>query len=95
MKHFNLAERVGFEPTEPVKVQRFSRPPDSTALAPLRLRVFIYSSKFRAAAADGRSGSPAFAGICALPQNSSNAFLPAVASAQDEIAKPDAVQHAC
>ena len=31
-----LAVRVGFEPTEPVKVQRFSRPPDSTALAPHR-----------------------------------------------------------
>ncbi len=29
-----LAVRVGFEPTEPVKVQRFSRPPDSTTLAP-------------------------------------------------------------
>ena len=33
---FILAVRVGFEPTEPVKVQRFSRPPDSTALAPHR-----------------------------------------------------------
>ena len=31
-----LAERVGFEPTEPVKVQQFSRLPDSTTLAPLR-----------------------------------------------------------
>ena len=31
-----VAVRVGFEPTEPVKVQRFSRPPDSTALAPHR-----------------------------------------------------------
>ena len=31
-----VAERVGFEPTVPVKVQRFSRPPDSTTLAPLR-----------------------------------------------------------
>src|SRR6202035_4236458 len=31
-----LAVRVGFEPTEPAKVQRFSRPPDSTALAPHR-----------------------------------------------------------
>lgn len=28
------AVRVGFEPTVPVKVQRFSRPPDSTTLAP-------------------------------------------------------------
>ena len=31
-----LAERVGFEPTDPVKDQRFSRPPRSTTLAPLR-----------------------------------------------------------
>ena len=30
------AERVGFEPTVPVRAQRFSRPPDSTTLAPLR-----------------------------------------------------------
>jgi hypothetical protein len=29
-----LAVRVGFEPTVPVRVQRFSRPPDSTTLAP-------------------------------------------------------------
>ena len=33
-----MAVRVGFEPTEPVKVQRFSRPPDSTTLAPHRGR---------------------------------------------------------
>ncbi len=32
-----MAERVGFEPTEPVKVQQFSRLPDSTTLAPLLL----------------------------------------------------------
>src|ERR1035437_6776701 len=32
-----MAVRVGFEPTEPAKVQRFSRPPDSTALAPHRI----------------------------------------------------------
>ena len=31
-----LAERVGFEPTVPVKAQQFSRLPDSTTLAPLR-----------------------------------------------------------
>jgi hypothetical protein len=24
----NMAERVGFEPTDPVRGQRFSRPPD-------------------------------------------------------------------
>ena len=34
--HNNLAERVGFEPTEPQAAQRFSRPPDSTALASLQ-----------------------------------------------------------
>ena len=33
---FTLAERVGFEPTVPVKAQQFSRLPDSTTLAPLR-----------------------------------------------------------
>ena len=32
----HLAERVGFEPTVPLRVQRFSRPPDSATLAPLR-----------------------------------------------------------
>src|SRR2546427_1730933 len=32
----SMAERVGFEPTVPVRGQRFSRPPDSAALAPLR-----------------------------------------------------------
>ena len=36
-KSGHLAVRVGFEPTEPVKVQRFSRPPDSTTLAPHRI----------------------------------------------------------
>ena len=28
---------MGFEPTEPAKAQRFSRPPDSTTLAPHRI----------------------------------------------------------
>ena len=32
---FSLAERVGFEPTAPFLVRRFSRPFHSTALAPL------------------------------------------------------------
>ena len=32
-----MAVRVGFEPTEPMKAQRFSRPPDSTTLAPHRI----------------------------------------------------------
>jgi hypothetical protein len=31
-----LAERVGFEPTVRLPVQRFSRPSHSTSLAPLR-----------------------------------------------------------
>src|SRR4029077_13874730 len=31
-----MAERVGFEPTDRLPGQRFSRPPHSTALAPLR-----------------------------------------------------------
>ena len=38
-----LAVRVGFEPTEPVKAQRFSRPPDSTALAPHRCLSSVYA----------------------------------------------------
>ena len=33
----DLAERGGFEPPEPIRVQRFSRPPRSTAPASLRL----------------------------------------------------------
>ena len=36
-----MAERVGFEPTEPVKVQQFSRLPDSTTLAPLHIQLKI------------------------------------------------------
>src|SRR5215471_6101397 len=38
-----MAVRVGFEPTEPVKVQRFSRPPDSTTLAPHRRFEFYFT----------------------------------------------------
>jgi hypothetical protein len=37
--HQFVAERVGFEPTVPLRAQRFSRPPDSAALAPLRFTV--------------------------------------------------------
>ena len=33
---WKVAERVGFEPTEPLQAQRFSRPPRSTTPAPLR-----------------------------------------------------------
>src|ERR1022692_4742520 len=36
---YKMAVRVGFEPTEPAKVQRFSRPPDSTTLAPHRILI--------------------------------------------------------
>ena len=32
----DMADRVGFEPTEPLQAQRFSRPPRSTTPAPLR-----------------------------------------------------------
>src|SRR2546423_5510104 len=42
-----LAERVGFEPTVPVRVQRFSRPPDSTTLAPLRISWLSFCAKKR------------------------------------------------
>ena len=35
--NFRMAEREGFEPSVPVRVQRFSRPPRSTAPAPLRI----------------------------------------------------------
>ncbi len=38
-----MAERVGFEPTEPVKAQQFSRLPDSTTLAPLRELLILIS----------------------------------------------------
>ena len=53
-----LAVRVGFEPTEPVKVQRFSRPPDSTALAPHR--AFPYATTTRLAI---RSSNASSAGL--------------------------------
>ena len=33
----NYGGEGGFEPTEPMKAQRFSRPPDSTTLAPHRI----------------------------------------------------------
>src|SRR5262249_61825168 len=36
ISHRFLAERVGFEPTVRLPVQRFSRPSHSTSLAPLR-----------------------------------------------------------
>jgi len=36
VNELKVAERVGFEPTVRLPRQRFSRPPDSAALAPLR-----------------------------------------------------------
>ena len=35
-RRLNVAEGVGFEPTGPLRAQRFSRPPHSTALPPFR-----------------------------------------------------------
>ncbi len=32
-----MADREGFEPPEPLRAQRFSRPPQSTTLPPVRL----------------------------------------------------------
>ena len=49
----SMAVRVGFEPTEPVKAQRFSRPPDSTTLAPHHVLSFEQISKFRHGCTDG------------------------------------------
>src|SRR5438445_6954011 len=44
--HFSvpMAERVGFEPTVQLPGQRFSRPPDSAALAPLLRTAYVISS---------------------------------------------------
>ena len=46
-----MAERVGFEPTVPVKVRQFSRLLDSSTLAPLRERSILMGSlgKFQVA----------------------------------------------
>ena len=45
------AERQGFEPWEPAKAQRFSRPPRSTAPAPLRyyleIKMLTLNKRFR------------------------------------------------
>ena len=48
----DVAERVEFEPTVPVRVQRFSRPSDSTTLAPLResLMINVWRGKYQVAA---------------------------------------------
>ena len=55
--NLGLAVRVGFEPTEPAKVQRFSRPPDSTALAPHRTSNLPFPD--RASAVVIRQSTPA------------------------------------
>ena len=53
-----LAERVGFEPTVPGRAQRFSRPPDSTTLAPLRAaQPRILAWRRRPVPRQGASGS--------------------------------------
>jgi hypothetical protein len=51
-----LAERVGFEPTVPVKVQQFSRLPDSTTLAPLRELLIIKASLGKYQGGVGKKG---------------------------------------
>ena len=62
-----MAVRVRFELTEPVKVQRFSRQPDSTALAPLRLASLTILAKNVAhryfAAGESASRNPTYAGF--------------------------------
>ena len=44
-----MAERVGFEPSERLRAQRFSRPPRSTTPATLRLRLFEFAMSVRQA----------------------------------------------
>ena len=46
-----MAERVGFEPTDRVNGQRFSRPPHSTTLAPLR----VWTSAILARSSPGKT----------------------------------------
>ncbi len=55
-----LAERVGFEPTVPVKAQRFSRPSQSTTLAPLRSRITGSWAAYRGQIAPHARGENAF-----------------------------------
>ena len=58
-----LAVRVGFEPTEPVKVQRFSRPPDSTTLAPHRIFILSDSQSLPTSVTNRSSAIPAVSPI--------------------------------
>ncbi len=47
-----MAERVGFEPTDPVKSLRFSRPTRSTTLPPLRVSTEVPFKGLSAGRAD-------------------------------------------
>ena len=61
--HGRATERVGFEPTEPQAAQRFSRPPDSTALASLQAPLPRFSTDCPAAVLHTRpAGRPGFRG---------------------------------
>ena len=60
-----LAEREGFEPSVPVRVQRFSRPSQSTTLAPLR-----------AASAMAKSGPPLISDLSLARNQTMRPILP-------------------
>ena len=61
-----MAVRVGFEPTEESPPQRFSRPPDSTTLAPHRLECGSASSIQKGATGRTRKTGPRNAASAAL-----------------------------
>ena len=64
----NMAERVGFEPTDRVNGQRFSRPPHSTTLAPLRLKELyspVLTHSPRRSRRRGRGQAPPLQGFTA------------------------------
>lgn len=52
-----MAEGVGFEPTVPAKVHRFSRPAQSTTLSPLRGDSAIIWRSYRARSVIKRAGA--------------------------------------
>ena len=60
--NFTLAERGGFEPPEPVRAQRFSRPTQSSTLPSLRRRGYrqtgVTDARFQALPADFAGSSP-------------------------------------
>src|SRR5262249_12316467 len=67
-----LAVRVGFEPTDESPHQRFSRPPDSTTLAPHRINLILPDSSegfFRTAAEQPSAFLRAFGSVAALPDS--------------------------